>query len=130
MKPRRTTASFRLAMVALAKFFDWRSALAIAKPETFIKWQRTAFRMFWRWRSRKRGRPALPKKIRELVRQMTCENLTWGEERIANELSLKLGIRVSPRTVGKYLECGQPRGSSGHPLVYFRAESCERHGRV
>ncbi len=26
VKPRRTTASFRLAMVALAKFFDWRSA--------------------------------------------------------------------------------------------------------
>ena len=27
------------------------------------------------------------------------ENPTWGEERIANELMLKLGIRVSPRTV-------------------------------
>jgi hypothetical protein len=29
-----------------------------------------------------------------------------GEERIANELKLKLGIRVSPRTVGKYLRIG------------------------
>jgi hypothetical protein len=27
----------------------------------------------------------------------------WGEERIANELLLKIGIRVSPRTVNKYL---------------------------
>jgi len=36
-KPRRTTASFRLAMVFLAKFFDWRGGLMIAKPETFIR---------------------------------------------------------------------------------------------
>jgi hypothetical protein len=33
----------------------------------------------------------------------------WGEERIANELQLKLGIRVSPRTVEKYLRSGGPR---------------------
>jgi len=31
-----------------------------------------------------------------------------GEERIANELKLKLGIRVSPRTVAKYLRDGRP----------------------
>jgi hypothetical protein len=34
---------------------------------------------------------------------MAAENPTWGEEHIANELKLKLGIRVSPRTVRKYL---------------------------
>jgi putative transposase len=32
-----------------------------------------------------------------------------GEERIANELKLKLGIRVSPRTVEKYLRNGPVR---------------------
>jgi hypothetical protein len=32
---------------------------------------------------------------------MAAENPTWGEERIANELQLKLTIQVSPRTVGK-----------------------------
>jgi hypothetical protein len=37
----RTTASFRLAMVALAKFFNWRNALMIVKPETFGGWHRT-----------------------------------------------------------------------------------------
>src|SRR5262249_11267433 len=40
--------------------------------------------------------------------QMAGENVTWGEERIANELKLKLAIRVSPRTVGKYLRMGRP----------------------
>jgi len=34
---------------------------------------------------------------------MANENITWGEERIANELLLKLGISVSPRTVRKYM---------------------------
>jgi hypothetical protein len=33
---------------------------------------------------------------------MALENASWGEERIANELVLKLGLRVSPRTVRKY----------------------------
>lgn len=52
-------------MVALAKFFDWRDVLVIAKLETFVKWHRTAFKMFWRWTLRKRGRSALPKNLRE-----------------------------------------------------------------
>jgi len=42
---------------------------------------------------------------------MAAENPTWGEERIANELRLKLAIRVSPRTVQKYLAGG---GRPGH----------------
>jgi putative transposase len=50
---------------------------------------------------------------------MAREHPTWGEERIASELSLKLGIRVSPRTVGKYLKRGNPRGSSGQPWTTF-----------
>ena len=39
---------------------------------------------------------------------MAAENLTWGEERIANELKLRLGIRVAPSSVRKYIgrECG------------------------
>ncbi len=44
---------------------------------------------------------------------MSSENPLWGEQRIANELLLKLGIGVSPRTVGKYMlkrPGGQPRG--------------------
>jgi len=43
---------------------------------------------------------------------MATENPLWGEERIASELLVKLAIRVSPRTVRKYMpKCpdGQPR---------------------
>jgi len=39
---------------------------------------------------------------------MAAENPTWGEERIANELKLKLTIQISPRTVGKYLRRDGP----------------------
>jgi putative transposase len=41
-----------------------------------------------------------------LIRRMAAENPIWGEARIADELRLKLGLRVSPRTVGKYLSDG------------------------
>jgi putative transposase len=44
---------------------------------------------------------------------MVQENPLWGEERIASHLFVKLGVRVSPRTVRKYMPkppAGQPRG--------------------
>jgi hypothetical protein len=44
---------------------------------------------------------------------MAQENPLWGQERIANELLVKLGLQVSPRTVRKYLPkrpTGRPRG--------------------
>ena len=41
------------------------------------------------------------------------ENPTWGEERIAHELRLKLGLTVSPRTVGRYLRTLGPRRGRG-----------------
>ena len=50
-----------------------------------------------------------------LIRRMARENPVWGEERIASELLVKLGIRVSPRTVRKYMPKrpqGQPRGDT------------------
>jgi putative transposase len=50
---------------------------------------------------------------------MARENPTWGEERIADELKLKLGIQVSPRTVRKYLDSGRPRRSSGQRWSTF-----------
>ena len=34
---------------------------------------------------------------------MARDNPSWGEERIANELLLKLGLRVSLLTIQKYM---------------------------
>ena len=98
---RRLTDAARLSLVLWSRFFDWKESLAVVTPETFIRWHRKGFKFYWRWKSRG-GRPALPRKIRQLIVRMVKENITWGEERIADELSLKLGIWVSPRTMRKY----------------------------
>ena len=106
--PRRANDSTRWMMAFVSRLFDWRNALVIVKPDTLLRWHRRGFRLFWRWKSRPRGRPNLPGNLVELIRKMASENPTWGEERIANELEPKLGIRVAPRTVQKYL-AGLPR---------------------
>ena len=108
VKPRRADDSTRWMMATLSRMFPWRDALVNVQANTLIRWHRRGFRLFWRWKSKPRGRPRLPKDLRRLIREMAAENTTWGEERIANELKLKLGLRVSPRTVEKYLGDGGP----------------------
>jgi len=83
---------------------NWRSALAIVQPETVVHWHRMGFKLYWRWKSRhgKPGRPPIEREIRDLIRQMSRENLTWGAARIVSELTL-LGYDVAEATVAKYM---------------------------
>jgi hypothetical protein len=76
---RRPTPATKLALVMLSRFFPWASALAIVKPDTFVRWDRTGFRLFWRWKSRHTGRPPLPKNLRALIVMMARENPSWGK---------------------------------------------------
>jgi putative transposase len=95
----------RLVWVWFFRFWsDWQSSLVIVKPETVVAWHRTAFRMFWTWKIRrgKRGRPAVSRETRELIRRMSRENQGWGAPRIHGEL-LKLGIDIGETSVSKYL---------------------------
>jgi hypothetical protein len=50
----------------------------------------------------------VPAEVRRLIAEMAAANRIWGEERIAAELLLKLGIRVPPRTVRRYIPIGAP----------------------
>ena len=112
MKPRRIDAATRASLALLSRLCDWRSCLVVVRPETVVRWHRAGWRLLWHYKSRP-GRPPIPLELRRLIRRMARENPLWGEERIANELLIKLGIRVSPRTVGKYMPKrppGQPRG--------------------
>jgi putative transposase len=111
IKPRRTTHATRMALIWLARWFNWRQAIVIVQPATLIRWHRQGFRVFWRWKSRS-GRPPIPVDLQALIRCMAWDNPSWGEERIANELVLKLGLRVSPCTVRKYLPKQLDRGGS------------------
>ena len=110
IKPRRIDAATRISLVFLSRLFDWRDALVVVRPETLIRWHRAGWRLLWRWRCRP-GRPPIPRELRQLIRRMATQNRSWGEERIANELLLKLGVRVSPRTVRKYM----PKRPAGCP---------------
>jgi putative transposase len=113
VKPRRADNPTRLTLVLLSRWLDWRYALTIVRPRTFVTWHRKGFRLFWRWKS-EAGRRPIPVELQQLIRRMARENPSWGEERIANELLLKLGLRVSPRTIRKYMP-KQPAAPRGRP---------------
>jgi hypothetical protein len=100
--PRRASYAARITLLWLSQWFDWQPALAVVHPETFKRWRRQGYHLFWHW-TLCPGRPPIPIALQGLIRQMARSNLTWGQRRIANELRLKLGLRVSPRTVRKYL---------------------------
>ena len=113
VKPRRIDPVTRISLAILSRFCNWRDALVVVRPETMIRWHRAGWKLFWRLKARP-GRPPIPQQLQALIRRMANENPSWGEERIANELLLKLGIQVSPRTVRKYLPRrppGRPRGN-------------------
>ena len=90
----------------LARFIEWRPVLPIVQPDTLVRWHRQTFRLLWRWKSRPVGRPPIPAALQQLIAEMARANRTWGEERIAGELLLKLGVSLSPRTVRRYM--GRP----------------------
>ena len=123
-QPRRLNDSARFSLALWSRLFDWKNALVIVKPETLIGWHRKGFKLFWRWKSQA-GRPRLPENIRKLIVRMVRENPTWGQARVAAELSLKLGIHVSPRTVRAYWppdsdQGGPRRASSQHWRTFVR----------
>jgi hypothetical protein len=67
-------------------------ALKILKPETVIRWHRSGFRAYWRWKSRSHGgRPRKAADVRQLIYEMSVANPSWGAPRIHGEL-FKLGI--------------------------------------
>jgi hypothetical protein len=120
IRPRRLSDSARYSLVLWSRFFDWREALVIVKPETLIGWHRKGFNLFWKWKCRV-GRPRLPGNIRQLIVRMARENPTWGEERVAAELSVKLRILVSPRTVRSYWPPpSSPRGTRRTSSQHWR----------
>jgi putative transposase len=61
-------------------------------------------------------------RLRKLIAEMAENNPTWGEERIADELLLKIGIQISPRTVRRYMptEPKQPGMNSQRWLTFVR----------
>ena len=105
----------------LVQLYHWfpsiLQVLTIIRPETLIRWHRSGFRCYWRWKSRSLGgRPQIEAVLRALIRQMSMENPLWGAPRIHGEL-LKLGFEVAQSSVAKYMV--KRRGPPGQGWLTF-----------
>jgi hypothetical protein len=90
------------------------------KPEMLIRGHRQGFQLFWGRKSGAPGRPAISADVQGLIATMAAANRTWGKERIANELLVKFGIRLSSRTVRRSMPSRPPRPNPGtHPWSTF-----------
>ncbi|MGD0948697.1 MAG: hypothetical protein ABSA52_14885 [Candidatus Binatia bacterium] len=97
----------RLFWVALrAVWTDWARSLVIVKSATVVAWHRRAYRAYWRRILRKPGRSRTDAQLRDIIHRMVTEN-RWGAPRIHWEL-VKLGFRVSERTVSRYVRRSRP----------------------
>src|SRR3984893_18791719 len=99
VKPRRPDPATRGVLVLLSRLLDWRALLTGGQPDKLFGWHRQGWRLLWRWKSRP-GRPPIPRELQRLIVRIAQANPTWGEERIAKELFLKLGLEVSTRALG------------------------------
>lgn len=109
-KPRLTTLDRWLFVWLYRLRPSLSAAMVIVKPETVMRWHRTGFRLYWRWKSRSLGgRPKVSIELRRLIRHMSLENPLWGAPRIHGEL-LKLGFELAQSTVARYMVKRRPGG--------------------
>lgn len=66
----------------------WEDLAQLMKPATVKRWHTQGWRLYWRWRSRRRGRPPLDLQIRGPIRELSRENPLWSAERTRDTLSL------------------------------------------
>ena len=62
----------RAFWVGLSQIWSrWADALVIVKPDTVVRWHRTGFRLFWRWKSRARtpAKADVAPEVKELIRR-------------------------------------------------------------
>jgi putative transposase len=117
----------RLLLVLLARMVrTWKQALFLVQPETLLRWHRELFRVFWKHTSKVRaGMPRLSSETISLIQEMAANNRLWGAERIRGEL-LKLDIRVSKRTIQKYMKHTRAISSWWTELENVPTQPCGR----
>jgi putative transposase len=120
----------RVLLVLLARMVrTWKQALFIVQPETLLRWHRELFCVFWKHKSKARSKkPRLSLETISLIKEMAANNRLWGAERIRGEL-LKLDIRVSKRTIQKYLRHVRPKRVRGQNWkTFLRNHAAEMSG--
>lgn len=100
----RFTQTFRLLWVLLSRVWDpWHQVAHLMQPATVKRWHTTAFRFYWGWKSRRNGRPPLPREMRDLIRKLSRENPLWSAERIRDTLRLLGCDPPCSETIRKYM---------------------------
>ena len=117
----RFTPAFRLLWVVLSKVLDgWEELAQLMQPATVKKWHTTAFRLYWRWKS-KPGRPAVSREMQLLIRQLSKDNVLWGAEHIRETLVLLGYDPPCEDTIRKYMvKPRKPRKPSTSWLPFMR----------
>jgi putative transposase len=93
----------RIILVWISRIFnDWKSALIVAQVSTLIGWHKKGFKLYWKRKSRRVGRPHINWELIKLIRRMQKENPLWSAQRIQGELTI-LGYSVCDNTVAKYM---------------------------
>ena len=115
----RFTQAFRLLWVLLSKAWDeWHQVLHLMQPATVKRWHTTAFRLYWRRKSRGQpGRPPVPKEMRDLIRRLSRENPVWSAERIQDTLRLLGCDPPCDDTIRNYM--GQPKNQPDKPTNWL-----------
>jgi putative transposase len=110
----------RLLLVLLARMVrPWKQGLFLVQPETLLRWHHELFCLFWKHKSQVCSRKLrLSSKTINLIKEMAANNRLWGAERIRGEL-LKLDIRVSKRTIQKYMRQIRPKRANGQTWKTF-----------
>ena len=110
----------RLLLVLLARMVrTWKQALFLVQPETLLRWHRELFRAFWKRKSKaSSNKPRISPETISLIKEIAANNRLWGAERIRGEL-LKLDIRVSKRTIQKYMKHIRPKRTRGQSWKTF-----------
>jgi len=118
-RPRLTAAERGFLVFLASRLRTWADALVLVRPTTVLGWHRQGFRLFWRRPSAPRVTAArIPAETVTLIRPLAAENRLWGADRIRGEL-LKLDVRVSKRTIQKYMRPARPPRRAGQTWVTF-----------
>ena len=82
-RPRLTPAD-KIFRILFSRYVEgWRRILFGVHPDTVVRWHRRGFRLYWRWKSRRRGpgRPAIDATLRKPIREMQASNIGWDANR-------------------------------------------------
>ncbi|MBU2455079.1 MAG: hypothetical protein KJ668_17370 [Proteobacteria bacterium] len=65
----------RFFWVILSRLWnDWENVLMVVQPDTVIRWHRKGFKLYWKFKSQKPGRPSIDIKVQKIVKKMIKEN--------------------------------------------------------